>query len=162
GRCWGMDTLKLYRGEQLLRQVVLGERPLELGRGPGCDVTLDDPELAERHWLAVRRLGSAVAYDVSCGKGGEARPPPLGHRVARGREHSMVRESARSVGGPSRNDTESLAIARTACTSLCLVVGSGRDARKLRIGERPLHVGRGVHNDLVLVDPSASVRHCRF
>src|SRR5689334_11936298 len=47
-----MDSLKLYRGEQLLRQVALGERPLEVGSALGCDLSVDDPDVNAHHWLA--------------------------------------------------------------------------------------------------------------
>jgi DNA-binding NtrC family response regulator len=156
-----METLKLYRGDQLLTQIVLGERPLELGRGPGCDVTLDDPELAERHWLAMRKLGTVVAYDVSVGRSREPRHLPLGQRVALGRDHSVVREEGGAGRGLQR-DTETLIVERQTCRVLSVVVGRGADARKLRIGERPLHIGRGADNDLVLPDRAASLRHCRL
>jgi DNA-binding NtrC family response regulator len=160
-----METLKLYRGEQLLAQVALGERPLELGRGASCDLTVDDPELAERHWLAMRRLGTVVTYDVSAGRPTSPRHLPLGQRVALGRDHSLLREHtggrAAARGGAHR-DTESLRAGGPAGGRLVLLVGRGGDARKLRLADRPVHVGRGPDNDLVLADPAVSLRHCRL
>jgi DNA-binding NtrC family response regulator len=157
------DTLKLYRGDQLLTQIALGERPLELGSGSGCDITLDDPELAERHWLAMRRLGTVVAYDVSGGRGAKPQHLPLGTRVALGRDHCVVREQreSRPRSGLHR-DTEALALERQSCRQLTVVVGTGTEARRLRIKERPVHVGRGPDNELVLPDRAASLRHCRL
>jgi hypothetical protein len=157
-----MDTLSFYRGEERVAQVALGARPLELGRGAACDVTLADPELAERHWLAVRRAGSAVAYDVSAGRSRDPRPLPLGQRIRLGREHSLVRENGRAQHSEPTHDTESLGFACTSYRRMCIVVGRGSDARRLRIVERPLHIGRGESNDLVLPDAAASLRHCRL
>jgi hypothetical protein len=158
-----METLKLYRGDQLLTQVLLGERPLELGRDSGCDITLDDPELAPRHWLAMRRLGTVVAYDVSAGRRAHPRHLPLNQRVLLGRDHSLVREQqVDTARGALKRDTENLKLERWSCRALSVVIGQGADARRLRIGERPVQVGRGTDNDLVLVDPAASLRHCRL
>ncbi|MFI5305844.1 MAG: sigma 54-interacting transcriptional regulator [Polyangiales bacterium] len=159
-----METLKLYRGEQLLAQVALGERPVELGRGQSCDLVVDDPELAERHFLALRRLGTVIAYDVSAGRGGKPRPLPLGKRVAVGRDHSLLREHEAEHHAHTglQRGTESLPSERSPRRDLSLLVGRGTDARRMRIGERPLHLGRGADNDLVLADRAASLRHCRL
>jgi DNA-binding NtrC family response regulator len=159
-----METLKLYRGEQLLTQVALGERALEVGTASGCDLVVDDPDLSARHWLAMRRLGTVVAYDVSLGRRGQPRHLPLGTRVALGRNHSLVRERKPRVESPAvrERDTESLPIERHSCAQIDVVVGQGADARRLRIRDRPLHVGRGADNHLVLVDAAVSEFHCRF
>jgi transcriptional regulator with AAA-type ATPase domain len=164
-----METLKLYRGDQLLTAVALGERPLELGRASSCDLVIDDPELAARHWLAVRRAGTLIAYDVSAGRRGQSRHWPLGSRVAVGRHHSVIREfvpSAEHVRVAARDerdrDTESLGLQRRSSLGLSIVVGQGREARRLRIGEHPLHVGRDADNHLVLADRAVSPFHCRF
>jgi DNA-binding NtrC family response regulator len=157
-----METLKLFRGDQLLAQVSLAERPLELGTGRGCDLVIDDPEIAERHWLAMRRLGTVVAYDVSSGRRARPRHLPLGSRVPLGRDHSLLRESGTALIARPRGDTESLGIGRARGVTLTLVIGRGADARKLRVCDRPVHVGRGPDNDLVLSDRAASVRHCRL
>src|SRR5689334_25327145 len=84
-----MDSLRLYRGAQLVREVVLGERPLELGSALGCDLNVDDPDVAARHWLAMRANGTVVAYDVTGSGRTEARHLPSGERVALGRHHSV-------------------------------------------------------------------------
>jgi DNA-binding NtrC family response regulator len=156
-----METLKVLRGELVLAQVVLAERPLELGRARDCDLVVDDPEVAERHWLAMRRLGTVVAYDVSAGRNARARHLPLGARVQLGRDHSVLRELAAAPAAVQR-DTESLRLGRGRATTLTVVLGAGSEARKLRIADRPVHVGRADDNDLVLPDRAASLRHCRF
>ena len=73
----GMETLKVYRGGALCAQVVLGERAVEFGRAASCDVVVDDPELADHHWLAMPRKGTVVAYDVSNGTRRQARHLPI-------------------------------------------------------------------------------------
>ena len=158
-----METLKVYRGGALCAQVVLGERAVEFGRAASCDVVVDDPELAERHWLAVPSKGTVVAYDVSTGTRPRARHLPVGERMALGRDHSLVREQSaeREQTGLSR-DTEALRVVREASSTLCVVTRAFGDARTLRIGDDPLHIGRGADNDLVLADGAASVRHCRL
>ena len=76
----GMDMLELYRCGELLARYELGDRAIEVGRALACDVALEDPELAERHWLLLKRRGTVVAFDVSAGKRQRAiaYPMPLG------------------------------------------------------------------------------------
>jgi DNA-binding NtrC family response regulator len=162
-----METLKLYRGDQLLAQVALGERPLELGRAVSCDLVVDDPDLAARHWLTVRRLGTVVAYDVSMGRRGQPQHLPLGMRVALGRDHSVLREhhpraSSDAKHADRERDTELIASPHSREAGLMLVVGVGADARKLRVQDYPIHVGRGDDNHIVLSDRAASHFHCRL
>src|SRR5262245_32663433 len=119
-----METLKLYRGDTLLAQVVLGDRPIELGRGSGCDLVVDDPEVAERHWLTVRSRGTVVAYDVRVGGRARSRHLPLAEHVALGRNHSVLRAPGERIGANSglHRDTEDLRIERAPEPSLTLVV----------------------------------------
>jgi two-component system response regulator GlrR len=157
-----METLKLYRGETLLAQVALADRPLELGCGAGCDLIVDDPDVASRHWLVMRRFGSVIAYDVSAGAGARTLALPLDRLVALGQHHSLLRGTEHDAGARLQRETENLVLAREPGASLVLVVGRGADARKVRVRERPVHVGRGPDNELVLSDRAASLRHCRF
>ena len=156
-----MEILKLYRGDTLLAQVALGDRPIELGRAPGCDLVVDDPEVAEHHWLAVRRHGTVVAYDVRAGGRARSQHLPLAERVALGRNHSVLRTPETRTAGLQR-DTEDLRCVRESDTQLALVVGQGAEARKVGLRDAPLHVGRAAENDLVLPDRAASAHHCRL
>jgi DNA-binding NtrC family response regulator len=157
-----METLKLYRGDTLLAQVALGDRPIELGRGSGCDLVVDDPEVAERHWLTVRSRGTVVAYDVRAGGHARSQHLPLAEHVALGRNHSVLRAPEERVGTGVHRDTEDLRLVREPEPSLMLVVGQGADARRQRLRDAPLHIGRGPDNDLVLPDRAASLQHCRL
>jgi pSer/pThr/pTyr-binding forkhead associated (FHA) protein len=158
-----MESLKVYRGEHLLAQITLGERPVELGRAQGCDVVVDDPEIADRHWLALRKHGTVVAYDVS-GRGGRVgRHLPLGERIALGRDHSVERidSAPSSTTGGKLTRTERLVDAPSSA-ACWLVVGRGADARRVRLGEHPVCVGRAPECEVVLDDPAVSLQHCRF
>jgi transcriptional regulator with AAA-type ATPase domain len=159
--------LSLYREQSLVLRLPLGERPLELGRAPGCDFTLDDPELAERQWLLVRQRGTVVLYDVSAqARSRRAQHVPFGQRLALGGRYSLERDpSGESESGEKHGlsrDTESLHIARTPARWLGVVVGRGSDARVLRVGDGPLHIGRAAISELVLSDRAVSERHCRL
>jgi DNA-binding NtrC family response regulator len=46
--------------------------------------------------------------------------------------------------------------------SCWLVVGRGADARRVRLGEHPVCVGRAPECDVVLDDTAVSLQHCRF
>lgn len=157
-----METLKVYRGHELCAQVVLGERAVELGRGLGCDIVVDDPDLAERHWLAMQRGGTVVAYDISSGARARARHLPLGERIALGRHYSWVREHHADTQNVTR-DTEGLGMTvRMARSLLCVITSGPGDARKICIGDEPMSVGRAANCDLVLQDLAASLHHCRL
>jgi transcriptional regulator with AAA-type ATPase domain len=157
--------LVLYREETVVMRLPLGERPLEVGRAPGCDVTLDDPELAERHWLVMRQRGTVVAYDVSSrARRVRSQHVALGQRFAVGRHHALVREHEKQRSSALERDTEALAErgASGESAKLYVVVGEGSSARALRVGDEPLHIGRGADNDVELTDRAVSARHCRF
>jgi hypothetical protein len=109
--------LTLYREDTLVMRFTLGERPLEVGRAPGCDVVLDDPELHERHWLLMRQRGTVVAYDLSeRTRANAAQHVALGARLALGRHHALVRQDdikpAHPRGGRD-HDTEALVAPRS-------------------------------------------------
>jgi DNA-binding NtrC family response regulator len=159
-----MESLRLYRGDELLREVVLGERPLEVGSALACDLSVDDPEVEARHWLTMHARGTVVAYDVSGTRRGEARHLPIGERVALGRHHSV--ERAYAEGRTPRlksGDTAALGVADAAAyAGLELLVGRGAEARRIALRDRPLHIGRDAGNELVLSDGAVSGRHCRL
>jgi transcriptional regulator with AAA-type ATPase domain len=166
-----MPMLVLYREETVVMRLPLGERPLEVGRAPGCDVVLDDPGLADRHWLVMRQHGTVVAYDVSKhARRIHSQHVPLGERFAVGQHHALVREEERVCGHELQRssalvrDTEALLhhAERAESGKLYIVVGQGSSARALRVGDQPLHIGRGPGNDLELSDRAVSVRQCRL
>ncbi len=172
--------LTLYRENTLVMRLTLGERPLEVGRAAGCDVVIDDPELAERHWLLMRQHGTVVAYDISaCGRSSGAQHVALGARLAIGRHHALIRQDERAQrddkdatpeqpasagkrGRAGEHDTEALVATDVPASWLGIVVGRGPSARALRVGEGPLHVGRASGNDLELTDRAVSARHLRL
>jgi len=157
-----MESLKLYRGDQLVREVALGERPLEVGSALGCDLSVDDPEVEARHWLTMHARGTVVAYDVSGTRRAEARHLPIGERVALGRHHSVERAYAAGSAARLRSgDTAALGVAGAA-HALELLVGRGAEARRVVLRDRPIHVGRDAGNELVLSDLAVSSRHCRI
>ena len=88
-----MEILELYRGGELLGRYELGMRNLEVGRAAGCDVIVQDDEIAERHWLVMRCEGTVMAFDVSGGRRErrEGRPIPLNAEFALGRDHALKR-----------------------------------------------------------------------
>ena len=158
-----MDSLRLYRGEQLVREVSLGERPLELGSGLGCDLNVDDPEVAARHWLAMHARGTVVAYDVSGGPRADPRHLPIGERIALGRHHSLERVCEPGPVARLRSgDTAALLAQDAPREQLELIVGRGAEARRIPLRDRPIHIGRAASNELVLSDLAVSMRHCRI
>jgi transcriptional regulator with AAA-type ATPase domain len=161
-----MEILELYRRGELLGSYELGQRGLELGRSTNCDVVVHDAELAERHWLVMRRQGAVFAFDVSGTKQerGFGRPLATGGSFALGREHAIKRVQVLSAPPGSRHEatTESLAQRAQALGRLTVTLGTGRDARRVAIEQRLIQIGRSEDSDLVLHDLAVSERHARL
>jgi transcriptional regulator of acetoin/glycerol metabolism len=156
----GVEALRLYRGESAVAEVPLGERPIEIGRAHGCDLVVGDPALAPRHVLVAMLGGAWVVYDLAQGRLGAAPATRLeiGGRIALGARHAIERVSRTpaATGSAARSPRPG------AATPLALVVGHGREARRILLDERPLHVGQAPDNDVVVCDQAASARHCRL
>ena len=156
-----VEVLRLYRDAVLSAEVPLDARPIEIGRAHGCDLVVADPGLAQRQLLVTQLDGTWVAYDVTQGKCGAApaqRLPPRG-RMALGQHHAIERiacVSGRAVGGEARSGAPDVP------APLVLVIGHGPEARRVAVGDRPLHVGRAADNDIVLCDQAVSLRHVRI
>jgi transcriptional regulator with AAA-type ATPase domain len=160
-----MEILELYRRGELLGRYELA-RNLEVGRAAGCDVVVQDDEVAERHWLVMRCDGSVMAFDVAAGRRErrQGRPMPLNAEVALGREHAIKRVSvpvAALLGSRREATTQSLPRAGSG-TRLMLTLGSGAEARRIAVGERLVQIGRAADSDLVLHDLAVSERHARL
>ncbi len=162
-----MDMLEFYRGDLLLARCELGGRAIEIGRALGCDIVIDDADLVDRHWLIMRKQGTVVAFDVSGGKRQRAAeyPLPIARVVPLSREYSLKRVLAPDVPAPrvpGEPRTEALSTQRLPLSRLVIVIGRGGDARRFRVGEGPLHVGRALDNDIVLPDRAISDHHLRL
>jgi transcriptional regulator with AAA-type ATPase domain len=159
-----MEMLELYRADELVARYALGARAIEVGRALDCDLAVHDPDLAERHWLVVRRRGTVVAFDVSAGRRQRTieYPLPIDRAVPLGRHHALRRvyDAARAaVGEPV---TDALHPPLHAAAQLVVVVGRGGEASRLRIAESPIQVGRAAENDVRLPDRAVSERHVRL
>ncbi|HJL05461.1 MAG TPA: sigma 54-interacting transcriptional regulator [Polyangiaceae bacterium LLY-WYZ-15_(1-7)] len=149
------DTLILSYRDEPLREFVLGERALEVGRGAFCDIVIHDPSVPERACRVVR-LGGVPSVDF-----GDGRSPvglPVGEKLRLGRHHALVRVATASPA-PERG-TEPLTLPSLA-ERVSIVVGRGAEARRVAL-DRPITVGSGPGCDLVLGDRAVSQRHCRL
>ena len=155
-----MDVLVLvFRGEPL-RDFVLDEQPLELGRAAGCDIVVHDSGVGERHWLIARDGGAITVHDL---RTGERRALPTGHEVPVGMHHGLLRvRDLTKPPPPEQARTEPLRRGLVALGQLSVLVGSGPDARRVALGSRPLTVGSSERVDLTLTDRAVSGLHCRF
>ncbi|MGE0786827.1 MAG: sigma 54-interacting transcriptional regulator [Sandaracinaceae bacterium] len=149
----------MFRGEPL-RDFALGERPLEIGRGAGCDVVVHDPALADRHYVVSRVDQRVVLHDLLTG---QRRELAIGVPIGMGRHHEVV--SVTDVTRPSIDAgarTEPLGERPSPSSGMAILVGEGADARRYAIGDRPVVVGKDAACDLTLPDRAVSARHCRF
>ncbi len=135
---------------------VLHDQALEVGSAPGCDLRV--PELPARAFLIQAHGGSVRMFDL-------AEPRLEGRVLALERpfpvsaRHALLR---RPLSTALDGATLPLLPAREALPPLSLLVGTGAEARRVRLGERPLRIGSGRLNDLVLHDPTVSADHCRL
>jgi transcriptional regulator of acetoin/glycerol metabolism len=159
-----MEMLELYRAGALLARYPLGTRALEVGRASGCDVAVEDPDLAARHWLLLRRRGTVVAFDVSSGRRQRTSeyPLPTGRDIPLGRHHALRRVQSAAAAERADLDTDILSYPRCNAAELMVIVGRGGEARRVPITELPIHFGRGDDNDVRLPDRAVSERHARL
>lgn len=160
-----METLELHREGQMLAVFTTPDGPIEIGRALGCDISIDDPALAERHFLVMREGGTLRAYDVSRGRSGTSIHVPFDRMWPLGDKHALVRRQGLD-GQESKSVVEdpTAPLSQPAICSARLVLthGSRATAPGIILGTRPVHVGRDDANDLVLVDTAVSANHCRF
>jgi transcriptional regulator with AAA-type ATPase domain len=157
-----LETLLLYCDGQLLREFPLGTSPLEIGRAPGCDIVLHDADIADRQLLVQRQRGTVVAYDLQVRDRGQIflpldRPFPLSRR------YQLIRKDRRPATlGLHEQGTDALVVTRASLPRLMLLIGRGKNARRIAITERPVHIGTDPGNDVVLYDKAVSRFHCRI
>ncbi|HTU63644.1 MAG TPA: FHA domain-containing protein, partial [Polyangiales bacterium] len=159
-----MEMLELYRAGQLVARYALGARTLEIGRAWNCDVAIEDPELAERHFLLLRRRGTVIAVDVSAGRRQRVveYPLPLGRAVPLGRDHELRCVAHAHVVKPHVDGTDILAYPSCVPSQLQVVIGRASDARRVQLADLPVHFGRSSDNDVRLSDSAVSERHLRL
>jgi transcriptional regulator with AAA-type ATPase domain len=96
---------------------------------------------------------------------------PLDLELAIGSDYSLRRQSdpvGASACGVREPNTDALAVAGAGSNSeasdikLWLRLGRGSEARRVRVGDRPIQIGTAQHNDLVLWDKAVSAEHCRI
>jgi DNA-binding NtrC family response regulator len=157
-----MDAVVLrYRGEAL-REFSLGERPLEVGCAPYCDIVVHDAEVAERALLIRRVHGTVMVHDVRGGSVARARPFPLHAPLPLGSHHDLVRIPSSSASSPPRCRATEEIMREGPASAHGVVIGHGAEARHLSLGGRPVSVGSAPANDLVLSDRAVSAHHCRL
>jgi len=158
-----MDAIVLsFRGEPL-RVFPVNGRPLEVGSGPSCDIVVHDPTVPSRAWLVSQTsAGELVAHhlagserEVSLRANEEL---PLSDRYAL----SSTPELAPLRACEPSFVTEPIFVDVSQRAGLSLVIGRGREARRVRVGATPLTVGSDRGCDVALVDRAVSARHCRI
>ncbi|HET8933308.1 MAG TPA: sigma 54-interacting transcriptional regulator [Polyangiales bacterium] len=160
-----MEMLELYRAGELLARYALGARTLEIGRALSCDVAVEDPELADRHFLLLRRRGTVVAFDVSAGRRQRVveYPLPLDRAVPLGRNHELRRVERAAIGADvCEAGTDVLSYPRIVASQLQVVIGRASEARRVQLSELPVHFGRSQDIDVRLTDSAVSERHLRL
>ena len=153
-----METLHVCVGDEVVARCLLNPGCMEIGQESHCDVVIDEA-LAADVTLLVQPLGGAVTvYTLGLGSAVLARAAlPSNTRVSFGDGLSLVRSPGPENRGPTERMSEG-----PVSRALSLVVGTGREARKMVIRERPLSIGSALDNDLEITDRAVSRHHCRL
>ncbi len=161
------NKLLLFRGNVLLRELLLSAEAVEIGSSSHCDLVVEDPELPRRAWLVHARGGTVWAFDLTRTKL-EPRVLPLEAPFAIGAHHHLVRVGEKGARPSALREEEkadratlSLGEGEPVC-SFMVLVGRGADARRVVVTDKPVRIGSARTNDLVLLDPAVSAHHCRL
>jgi DNA-binding NtrC family response regulator len=174
----GVNTNKLLflRDGVVLRELPLRAEAVEVGSALQCDLVVEDPRVPPRALLVQARGGSVWVFDLERPKL-EGRVLAYDTPLALGARHSLVRrQGARSgveAGGFAREanreapsepgrPTLSLGHEDDPVTRFTVLVGRGPDARRITVADKPVRIGSGRSNELVLADPAVSAQHCRL
>ena len=90
-------SLTVHRGPEDGRTIVLGERPIVLGRGLDNDVVIDEPAVSRRHALIMKTPYGFVVRDLNSVNGtyvDDRKIPAVGHLLMSG---ARVRLAASEV-----------------------------------------------------------------
>ncbi|MDW8246396.1 MAG: sigma 54-interacting transcriptional regulator [Sandaracinaceae bacterium] len=157
-----MEAILLSCRGEPLGLFPIRDRGLEVGSGLGCDVVVRDASIPERFAL-VKKRGDTVLATFLDGSGRSIQLSP-GKELPIGKHHAIVwRADLDEAGGRWRgmSHTERIPLHEEE-RPLFLVVGRGPDARRIRLGQRPLTIGSHPNCGLVLYDQSVSAFHCRL
>ncbi len=103
----GAVNVSCIAGPDSGRWVPFENKPIEVGRGPGADLCLDDPELSRSHVRFVAHKGAVVGIDLGSTNGIRvdgvvaARPPPESADRTSGRGYRPWRRSYAARPGPA-------------------------------------------------------------
>jgi DNA-binding NtrC family response regulator len=158
-----INKLALFREKQLVAERVLGDGALEIGSSRTADFVLDEPCLPARAFLVQARAGTVWLFDLTRPKL-EPRVLALDTPLPLGARYQLVRSSLRRESRPAAEAQPTLPLEHepAASSRWTVLVGRGAEARRITVGDKPVRVGKGPNNELVLHDPTVSGEHCRF
>lgn len=161
------NTLSVFRDDALLAELPL-TGPIEVSPSSEAEWTLD--ALDAPAILVAPRAGTVWLFRLD-ERSLEPTVLPLQRRVSLGGGYAIMRNvrpgpargpQVRELSSPSSRSTQRLENVADAASSWTILVGQGREARRLLVSDRPLRVGSAADNDLVLNDRTVSAHHCRF
>lgn len=152
------DALILRLHGEPLREYLVTDQPLLVGRGADCDVVVHDPSVPDALCRIVRWRGAPAVDFLDHTK---PVPLPLGEPLGLGRHHSLVRVRSELPPLPAKGKTEPLTHTSLEIP-LALLIGNGLEARRVPLDGRTLSLGSGADVDVVIADRFVSHRHCRL
>ncbi len=153
------DALILRQHGEPLREYLVTDRPLLVGRGAECDVVVHDPSVPESLCRVMRHRG---APSVDFLDGSAPLALPLGEPLGIGRHHSILRVRSETPSPPPAGRTEPMTRGYLGEVSLSVLIGTGPDARRVPLDGRTVSLGSSPDSDVVLSDRFVSHRHCRL
>jgi transcriptional regulator with AAA-type ATPase domain len=159
------NKLALFRDAQLIEERVLDDQALEIGSCSDADLVVDDAFVPPRAFLVQARGGTVWLTDLTRPKL-EPRVLRLDTPLTLGARHHLLRSSVgRDAVRASASELAPTVPLEHEPPPSCrwtVLVGRGSDARRLTLGDKPVRVGKGPDNELVLHDPTVSAYHCRL
>jgi DNA-binding NtrC family response regulator len=160
------NKLALFRDAQLIEERVLDDKALEIGSSSDADLVVDDAFVPPRAYLVQERGGTVWVIDLSRPKL-EPRVLRLDAPLALGARHHLVRsslgrEATARGAGLELVPTVPLDHEPPPSCRWTVLVGRGSDARRVSVGDKPVRVGKGPDNELIVHDPTVSAYHCRL
>jgi len=151
-----------HRGE-LLRTLLVRERPLALGRAESCDVVIPDVALSPQHAVLVGSARHVTLRRLHAdGRLGQPYRLEAGERVKLGCDYELCVLERPPVSEDVVLVTDAVRVPEMDPGVMTLEVGAGDQRLRRRVGHRPIAVGSADDNDIVLADRAVSRHHCRF
>lgn len=151
------------------KEYLLAKETITVGRAYDNDIILSDPKASRYHGEFRRTDGQYEIVDLGSTNGTrigseriQRRVLPDGTTVRIGASELRFQMSAAGVPPPAREETGTIEITLAEIAVPRLVVYAAGKTREVLLGAKPVTIGRGPENEIVIDEPKVSRRHARI